>query len=63
VCKSNAELCNLVAKTTSQYVNEPIFFIVHQIGRNELAHTVADTLYFKPHQNISTRMFMFQDHS
>jgi hypothetical protein len=25
-------------------------FTVHQIGRNESVHTVAETLYFKPHQ-------------
>jgi hypothetical protein len=37
-------------KRAPQYVYRPIFFIVHQIGRNEIAHTVADALNFKPHQ-------------
>jgi hypothetical protein len=27
------------------------YFFEHQIGINELAHTVAETLYFKPHKN------------
>jgi hypothetical protein len=60
LCKSNAELCNLVAKWT--YVNGQLFFTVHQNGRNELAHTVDETLYFKPHQKY-LKMFIFQDYS
>jgi hypothetical protein len=50
LCKSNAELRNLVAKTSTAIRKWTNIFIVHQSGRNELAHTVAETLCFKPHQ-------------
>jgi uncharacterized phage-like protein YoqJ len=40
------------------------FFIIHQIGRNVFAHTVAETLNFKPHQKyFHEYVFFFQEHS
>jgi hypothetical protein len=50
LCKSNAELCNLVAQMSTAISKWTNIFILHQIGRNELAHTVAETLFFKPRQ-------------
>jgi hypothetical protein len=43
LCKSNAELCNLVAKTSTAISKQTTIFIVHQIEGNELANTVAET--------------------
>jgi hypothetical protein len=64
MCKRNAEVCSLTAKmstATSKWTN---IFMAHLTGKHKLEHTVAETVYFKPHQKyFRENAYLLQDHS